>query len=229
MAIAIGSSKYLGFLVGPRADAESNFQKPLEKFRERVAYWQGCSRLGASFQTLGFNMFAFSVLNFHSQLYIPPGSVLKVARAWAGRFLHGPRFWLWGVEGHAFFRAGRDLGMKTSPRCPQSSCQALLLKTSRQFMANYTEKLKELERITDRSWVPFVQCLAIIHNTPYHHSTIIDEQAEQLKFTQHMYRARTRKDVNTIAYEMFLTVYMQKGRCKKFCEASTNRDGAHHR
>ena len=58
--------------------------------------------------------------------------------------------------GHAFFRVARDLGMKSSPKCPQSSCQALLLNTSRQFITNYIEKLKELDRVAHRSWVSFV-------------------------------------------------------------------------
>ena len=53
--------------------------------------------------------------------------------------------------------------------------------------------------------------MAILHNTPYHHSKIINEQAEQLKLTQHIYRARTRKDVNRIAYEVFFDILHEKG------------------
>ena len=72
MSIEMGCSKYLGFLVGPMADASANFKVPFEKFKKRAAYWLGCTWLGAYFQTLGFNMFALSVFNFISQLYMPP-------------------------------------------------------------------------------------------------------------------------------------------------------------
>ena len=58
MSIEIGYSKYLGFLVGPLADATANFKAPVEKFKKRAAYWLGCTWLGAYLQTLGFNMFA---------------------------------------------------------------------------------------------------------------------------------------------------------------------------
>jgi hypothetical protein len=103
MCIEIGCSRYLGFLVGPRANADNNFSKPIEKFRSRTAYWLSCPWLGAYFQTLGFNMFALSVLNFTSQLYVPSTAFLEEANTRAGRLLHGPGYWLWGDKGHAFF------------------------------------------------------------------------------------------------------------------------------
>ena len=43
MPIELGCSKYLGFLVGPLADAAVNFKTPFEKFKRRAAYWLGCT------------------------------------------------------------------------------------------------------------------------------------------------------------------------------------------
>ena len=144
MSIEMGCSKYLGFLVGPMADATANFKVPFEKFKKRAAYWLGCTWLGAYFQTLGFNMFALSVLNFISQLYTPPPEIMKQLLEWAGKFAKGPRYWLWGTGGHAFFRAGQDIGMKSVPRCPVSACKALCLNTTCKFLHDYVSKLNAL-------------------------------------------------------------------------------------
>ena len=46
---------------------------------------------------------------------------------WAGKFAKGPWFSLWGIGGHAFFRAGVDIGIKFVPRCPVAACRALFL------------------------------------------------------------------------------------------------------
>ena len=123
---------------------------------------------------------------------------------WAGKFLHGPRMWLWGEQGHAFFRAAKDLGMKASPRCPESSSKALLLQTSRQFSSDYVQKLRLLEvAAAESSVLPAVQCLEIMKCGPYYHSRTINIEADRLNFTQHICTAKTRTDIDRIAYDMF--------------------------
>ena len=144
MSIELGCSKYLGFLVGPLADAAKNFKTPFEKFKKRASYWLGCTWLGAHLQTLGFNMFALSVLNFISQLYLPPPDMMKQLSDWAGKFARGPRFWLWGSGGHAFFRAGPDIGLKSVPRCPVSACKAWCVNTTHKFLSDHVNRLDRL-------------------------------------------------------------------------------------
>ena len=121
MEVQIGYGKYLGFLVGPYATAEVNFQPVMEKFRARVGHWLQLAHMGNHFQVLGYNMFATSVFNFISQLYALPPAFQKECNELALKFMHGPRFWLHGARGHAFFRAGVEIGFPACPRCIEST------------------------------------------------------------------------------------------------------------
>ena len=86
MIVSIGYGKYLGYFVGPYANADVNFEAPMRKFRERVAYWLSMRHLGSYFQVLGFNMCALSVLSFISQLYMLPAAMVADTRAMAFQF-----------------------------------------------------------------------------------------------------------------------------------------------
>ena len=112
MGVQIGYGKYLGFLVGPRATAEANFAAAMRKFRLRAEQWLSLTHLGAFFQVLGFNMFAISVFNCVSQLYILPTECLKECRETSLKFMHGPRYWLHGVGGHVFLGLERKSGFQ---------------------------------------------------------------------------------------------------------------------
>jgi len=47
MGVQIGYGKYLGFLVGPKATAENNFEGAMAKFRIRAQHWLSLKHLGA--------------------------------------------------------------------------------------------------------------------------------------------------------------------------------------
>ena len=189
--------------MGPLADATANFKAPLEKFKKRVAYWLGCTWLGAYLQTLGFNMFALSVLNFISQLYVPPADMMKQLSDWAGKIARGPRFWLWGDGGHAFFRAGLDIGMKSVPRCPVSSCKALCLNTSCKFSSDYATKVKALLEAAAQGNSPLVEVARVLYSSPSMHSKHVIAEASGLGYQQKIREARINIDANKIAYQMF--------------------------
>ena len=72
MEIHHGFSKYLGFQVGPLADATVNYKSAMEKFRRRALHWLSLKHIGAYFQCFGFNMCCLSTLNSVSQLYVLP-------------------------------------------------------------------------------------------------------------------------------------------------------------
>ena len=63
-------------------------------------------------------MCSLSVLSFISQLYLLPEEWEKEITQTALRYMHGPRMWLHGRGGHAFFQAEKDIGLKATPRCP---------------------------------------------------------------------------------------------------------------
>ena len=147
MAVAIGFGKYLGYIVGPHATAEMNFEAPMEKVRARSAYWLSMRHLGSFFQVLGFNMCALSVLAFTCQLYMLPSAYVEEATEVALKFMLGPGEWFMGrgsYRGHPFFRARLDLNMQASPRCPHASSIALHYNTCLRFMPDYMTKYHTL-------------------------------------------------------------------------------------
>ena len=209
--IEVGCSKYLGIFVGPQADSDINFAGPMIKFRERAAYWLGCPWLGAYFQSIGFNMFALSVLQFVGQLYPPSTTVENEIMMWAGKFAHGPNNWLWGDGGHAFFRASVELGLRASPRCPKSVCKSSLLRCSLRFMPKFQVKLKELDTAILRSHIPYTKCLDVIQKSVHWHSKSIQEEATKLRFDSVMFNAPIKADANKLMYNMFFDSIHPKG------------------
>ncbi len=79
---------YLGFVVGP-GRGESSWEKPLAKYKKRVASW---SRVGGGMQyaTLAYNVFALSTLLYVGQLECIPRDVLEQERLHVCRMFPGP-------------------------------------------------------------------------------------------------------------------------------------------
>ena len=79
MGVQIGYGTYLGFFVGPKATAEVNFETVVSKFRLCALFWLELKHLCVFFQVLGCHMFAVSVFNFISQLYLLPADLAAKA------------------------------------------------------------------------------------------------------------------------------------------------------
>ena len=122
---------------------------------------------------------------------------------WAGKYAKGPRYWLWGTGGHAFFRAGQDIGMKSVPRCPVSACKALCLNTTCKFLADYVSKLDVLLQAASEGESTLVEVARVVYSSPPMHSKNVMAEAIRLKYQQLVCKARIRTDVNKIAYNMF--------------------------
>ena len=84
--------KYLGFMIGP-GKATSSWDKPLKKYKERVARW---SQIGGGMQyaTLAYNIFALSTLLYVAQLEAVPRFVLIEERVQILRMFPGPGQWM---------------------------------------------------------------------------------------------------------------------------------------
>jgi hypothetical protein len=210
MEIHIGHGKYLGFQVGPKASAEKNFAAPMEKFRKRALHWLGLRQLGAYFQTFGFNMCALSVLGFTSRLYMLPDSFAKEANSMALRFMHGPRFWIHGPEGHAFFRAQKDLGLKAVPRCPKSACHSLCFQGTRKFVEDHTKLIQSVEELVLESPIPCTEILDVIRSSPAWSSKVLYEQSFLLDYVGLCARAPIHMKVQSIAYDCFFIITTQR-------------------
>ena len=167
MIVSIGYGKYLGYFVGPYANADVNFEAPMRKFRERVAYWLSMRHLGSYFQVLGFNMCALSVLSFISQLYMLPAAMVADTRSMALQFMLGPSEWFMGRgvhRGHAYFRAQFDLNMKASPRCPEAYTMCHMFNTINRFMFDFMTKYYTLSRLV--GILPFQLGTKVLHDSP---------------------------------------------------------------
>ena len=66
--------KYLGFVIGPRADADS-WNAPMAKFKKRVHEWKNM-KCGMLWNSLYYNMFAVTTLEFVAQLGDVPNIVI---------------------------------------------------------------------------------------------------------------------------------------------------------
>ena len=134
---------------------------------------------------------------------MPPPEMMKQIVDWAGKYAKGPRYWLWGTGGHAFFRAGQDIGMKSVPRCPVSACKALCLNTTCKFANDYVSKLDMLLGAASQGEATLVDVARVIYSSPLMHSKCVMAEAYHLNYQQKIRKAKIKTDVNKIAYSMF--------------------------
>jgi len=202
--IHIGHSKYLGFQVGPFANAENNFQEAMTKFRKRALYWLGLRNLGAYFQCFGFNMCCVSVLAFVAQLYIIPDHLAQECKRMALRFMHGPGVWLHGEGGHAFFQAEKQLGLKACPHSPEAYCLACTFQGTSKFVSDYKLMISRLADVSCSGPIPVRRCWEVIRFSAASQSKQVHDRADELRYKELCAKAPIRTKVHHIAYHMFL-------------------------
>jgi len=184
----------------------------MDKFRKRALHWLSLKSIGAYFQVFGFNMCCVSVLNFVSQLYVLPDEYAKFCKQMALRFMHGPRFWLHGEDGHVAFRANDELGLKASPRCPQAASLALCFQGCCKHQADYERRIADLKRVGyGCEHLPFAQwsqrreqCDELIQKSPAWHSKTVHELGKEYGYNDLCARAPIHIKVSNLAYSMFL-------------------------
>ena len=167
METELHSGKYLGFYVGPGADAAKNFRCAFAKFKSRAQYWLTLNKLGNFFQCVGFDMCCLSTLSFIAQLYRLPDHMLKEAMDLASRFMHGPAQWLNGVGGHAYFRSKVDLNMKAVPRCPRAMLTASGIRAGQRFISDHAEKLIKLKRAAGEGSSTLQKVRDVLEQSPF--------------------------------------------------------------
>ena len=86
------SGKFLGFIIGPGCGTKS-WDGPLTKFRKRTSVWAG-SKAGLLWNSIYFNVFAVSTLEYIAQLDNVPQAVLDAEQAALRIFAPGPGNWI---------------------------------------------------------------------------------------------------------------------------------------
>jgi hypothetical protein len=84
--------KYLGFIIGPRADADS-WNAPIAKFKKRVRELENM-KCGMLWNSLYYNMFAVTTLEFVAQLEDVPNIVIEAEDAAMRKLAKGPGNWI---------------------------------------------------------------------------------------------------------------------------------------
>ena len=117
--------------------------------------------------------------------------------------MHGPRFWIHGPEGHAFFRAQKDLGLKAAPRFPKSACHSLCFQGTHKFVEDHTKLIGSVEELVLESPIPYLEILDVIRSSPAWSSKVLYEQPCRCDYVGLCARAPIHTRVQSIAYDMF--------------------------
>ena len=87
----------------------------------------------------------------------------------------------------------------------------LMLKCSLQFMFGFDAEIVDLNRATDFSSIPYIECKAIIEASPLWQGRAIQEEAAKSNFADIRSQAPTRADANKLIYNMFFDSIHNKG------------------
>jgi hypothetical protein len=84
--------KYLGFMIGPHA-GETSWTAPLKKFNARIKQWEH-AKCGLFWNTVYFNTFCITTLEFVAQLETIPATALDAERSALRKLASGPGNWI---------------------------------------------------------------------------------------------------------------------------------------
>ena len=180
----------------------------MDKFRLRRNHWLSCSHLGSYFQVMGFNMFALSVLTFIGQLYLLPEHFVDECRRVSLKFMKGPRFWLHGKQGHAFFTAGRDIGFHATPKCAETCGLQLCYSTTLKHIPDFETKLHKLNTAHSNGNLSLLRGTQVISQSPYACCRIVHAKSVQIELVKVLSHATPTNNTNKMIYEQFFdTIY----------------------
>ena len=132
--------KYLGFLIGPGAPAVE-WAKALMKFEGKVSFWAGL-KLGMAMNTVAFNIYIVTVLEFHAQLLEIDVAVQNAIDAALRKLAPGPGTWV-TVRDLEHLKA---FGMKHQFRTLDCTSKAAKLRVAASIAADCGEQREALQR-----------------------------------------------------------------------------------
>ena len=101
-------------------------------------------------------------------------------------------------------RAEKELGMKAVAKCPTSACAATLFQASSKYLADFSDRLRQLQDAAVIGPLPWVQAKAVIESSPFWHAKLIQEGASELGYQDLVSRAPVHMKVHRIAYDMYV-------------------------
>ena len=127
--------------------------------------------------------------------------MVNECRAPTLKFMKGPRFWLHGKAGHAYFQAKHELGYPATPTCVEVSnlqmCYSGLIK----HVPDFETKRQDLNFIFGNSSRELSDC-SVISSSPYANMRILHDRVQKVGLQQALVKA-TPVEANKIVYDMF--------------------------
>ena len=148
-------------------------------------------------------MFALSVLTFIGQLYLLPEQFVDECRATSLKFMKGPRFWLHGKKGHAFFRAGREIGFQASPKCAETCGFQICYCTTLKHIPDFETKLSKLSVAHADGSCSLRQGTQVINQSPYACCRIVHAKSVKIELVKALRLVSTVNNTNKMIYDCF--------------------------
>jgi len=117
--------------------------------------------------------------------------------------MHGPRFWLHGVGGHAFFRAEEEIGFPAVPKCVESLGYQLMYCAIAKHVPDFETKLRDLNAHLLVSDTHVLSVASVVSKSPYACCRIVHTMADRLGLPQRLASAANEPNKNTIIYRAF--------------------------
>jgi len=155
-------------------------------------------------------MFAASLFAFIGQLYVLPPAYVTEIREYTLKFMLGPKAWLHGDMGHAFFRAQEDLGFPVGIRCVLSANLQCMYTTIPRHVFDFATKLHTLESSLSDNAVLCRPLFNVISDSPYACCRIVSNEAQRLHIQRHLVDVQVCDKINfnkTIYNSFFNSLY----------------------
>ena len=117
----------------------------------------------------------------------------------------GPKDWLHGVEGHAFFRAHGDVGFPVAVRCAETANLQTCFATIPKHVPDFMTKLQALESSVGVDSGSLNTLAEVITNSPYACCRIVYGKAAALKIPEHLAAIQPSMigSINKATYDLF--------------------------
>ena len=168
---------------------------------------------------LAFNVFILPTLSFVAQLHRLPSDFQKEIRQVALRFARGPKGWIEGKGGHAFFDAATSIGLRTIPRSPETHLEALFWSSGMKFMFSPMNKITDLHSSWTSDDLPMQAATDIIEASPFSQFSKFTSYANTQGLTSQLSQPDKAGIVQQL-YKILLPTYCNKGSFATILEQS---------
>ena len=135
--------KYLGYNIGP-GSAELSWSAPLRKFDQRASNWE--NKCGLLWNSIHYNSFVVTTLEFVAQLERVSGDVLDSEQAALRKFAPGPGTWVSIEDLENLDQFGIGTGFRTIALTAKAAKLRLMRDLGPQIFCDKAESIKVAQR-----------------------------------------------------------------------------------